>query len=48
MLFISFAVQNVSAQEEDYQRKIEMLKERKDQIGGQEKDALKIKLGKST
>jgi hypothetical protein len=45
VLFISFAVQNVSAQEnKDYQLKAEQLKKRKERISEQEKEALKIEV----
>ncbi|MDV7140634.1 hypothetical protein R3X28_17205 [Maribacter sp. TH_r10] len=43
--FAAFAVQKVAAQENgDYQHKIEMLKAKKEQIGQQEKEALKIEV----
>ncbi len=45
VLFVSLAVQHVSAQEnQDYQQKVELLKKQKDQITEQEKDALKIEV----
>ncbi len=45
VLFVSFAVQNVSAQEnKDYQQKVEQLKKRKERISEQEKEALKIEV----
>ena len=45
LLFVSLAVQNVSAQEnKDYQQKIEQLKKRKERISEQEKEALKIEV----
>lgn len=45
VLFVSFAVQNVSAQEnKDYQQKAEQLKKRKERISEQEKEALKIEV----
>ncbi len=43
--FAAFAVQKVAAQEnQDYQHKIEMLKAKKERIGEQEKEALKIEV----
>jgi len=45
VLFVSFAVQNVSAQEnKDYQQKVEQLNKRKERINDQEKEALKIEV----
>ena len=45
VLFVSFAVQNVSAQEnKDYQQKVEQLNNRKERISEQEKEALKIEV----
>ncbi|MGB5667983.1 MAG: hypothetical protein WBM53_14145 [Maribacter sp.] len=45
VLFLSFALQNVSAQEvENYKRKVEMLKDRKERISEQEKQALKFEV----
>lgn len=45
LLFISFSVQKVSAQENDaYQQKVEQLKRKKERIGAQEKEALKIEV----
>ena len=42
---VSFAVQHVTAQEEDnYVRKVELLKQHKEQISEQEKEALKIEV----
>jgi len=44
VFIVSFAVQNVSAQEnKDYQQKVEQLKKRKERISEQEKEALKLK-----
>ena len=43
LLFVSLAVQHVAAQEEDnYERKVALLKQRKEQISEQEKEALKF------
>ena len=45
LFFISLAIQNVAAQEnENHMRKIELLKQSKDQIAEQEKEALKIEV----
>ncbi|MCP4976572.1 MAG: hypothetical protein GY931_10460 [Maribacter sp.] len=45
VLIVSFAVQNVSAQEnQDYQQKVEQLKKQKERISEQEKEALKIEV----
>lgn len=45
VFIVSFAVQNVSAQEnKDYQQKVEQLKKRKERISEQEKEALKIEV----
>lgn len=45
VLLVSFAVQHVTAQEEDnYVHKVELLKQRKEQISEQEKEALKIEV----
>ncbi len=43
-LVLLFLVQNITAQEEDYKKKIEALKEQKDKITKQEKNALKIEI----
>jgi len=43
-LILFFLVQNLTAQEESYQKKIEALKEQKDKITEQEKDALKLEI----
>ncbi len=45
LLFVSLAVQHVAAQEEDnYERKVASLKQRKEQISEQEKEALKFEV----
>jgi regulator of replication initiation timing len=43
-LVLFFLVQNLTAQEETYQKKIEALKEQKDKITQQEKKALKLEI----
>jgi len=43
-LVLFFLVQNLTAQEEAYQKKIEALKEQKDKITQQEKEALKLEI----
>lgn len=44
LFFVSFAVQNILAQDETYHQKIEQLKRQKERIGEQEKEALKIEV----